>query len=96
MWILSHAHDLLLCENGTMQEHVGDISFACKNPGVLQAIGRAVAIGLGTTFAVVQVWTWILSSNICFVSVNYMVTTCLVAVAAGIWGLCNCAMVQNP
>ena len=26
-------------------------------PGVLQAIGRAVAIGLGTTFAVVQVRT---------------------------------------
>ena len=33
------------------------LNYACKNPGVLQAIGRAVAIGLGTTFAVVQVWT---------------------------------------
>ena len=72
------------------------LSFACKNPGVLQAIGRAVAIGLGTTFAVVQVWTSILASDICFDAANHMVTKYLVAVAAGIWGLFNCAMVQNP
>ncbi len=71
------------------------LSFACKHPGVLQAIGRAVAIGLGTTFAVVQVWTSILSSDICFVAANHMVTAYLVAVAAGIRRLCNCAMVQN-
>lgn len=66
----------------------------------MQAIGRVVAIGLGTAFAIVQASLCVLwqarSQHACkHDKCDPSVKVFMIAVATGIWRLHHCGVVQN-